>query len=204
MRRSFVDDRRQNKEREWYHRHDYHDRDTPQRSSNSRLEYNSVDRHHRAYRRSTSPSRPPRQCAILASDMLHESSSKRHDTRGLSRVVTVKQEGESSLGSKKKMFSSSLTLKKESVPRSEPREKELDRELDIREDAGVKQNYVHVNEDGKPYGLGITAWNDALGKVVRGLDTSYIDIRHQPWNLMDVLMNKINEDFKYSEYVNLN
>ena len=55
--------------------------------------------------------------------------------------------------------------------------------------------YVHVSEEGRPYGLGIGAWNDALGKVVWGLNTSYIDIRQQPFHLMDTLIARLNEGF---------
>lgn len=119
-------------------------------------------------------------------------------------TVTVKEEGTPSIHPRSKLLLSSLTLKKESVQRRERREKELEREIDRERQiqAGGKRNYINVNQDGKPYGLGITAWNDAFGKVVRGLDPSYIDIRHQPFHLMEILMNRLNEDFEYSADIN--
>ena len=67
---------------------------------------------------------------------------------------------------------SGLSLNPESVQRRERRARELEREEqgDHRESEGKKRHFVHVNPEGKPYGSGINVWNDALAKVVRGLD----------------------------------
>lgn len=154
--------------------------------------------------RSPSLCTPPREWTRTPTEPVNGSSSKRSLNGEPWTTVTVKEEGTPSIHPRSKMLLSSLTLKKESVQRRERREKELEREIDRERQihAGGKRNYINVNQDGKPYGLGITAWNDALGKVVRGLDPSYIDIRHQPFHLMEILMNRLNEDFKYSADIN--
>lgn len=86
----------------------------------------------------------------------------------------------------------------------ERRDREAEREISMKRRVELDQrpHYVHVNEEGKPYGLGILVWNDALCKVVRGLDPSYIDIRHQPFHLMETLIQRLNDDFEYSNDVN--
>lgn len=66
----------------------------------------------------------------------------------------------------------------------------------------MKCYYVHVNVEGRPYGLEVGVWNKTLGKLVRGLDPSYIDIRHEPFYLMDTLIARLNKDFEYSGDVN--
>ena len=71
-----------------------------------------------------------------------------------------------------------------------------------REEDGKKPFFLHANEEGRPYGYGIGAWNDALGKVVRGLDPSYIDIRHLPHYLMETLIQRLNDDFDFSHTMN--
>ncbi|KAG0593800.1 hypothetical protein M758_UG020300 [Ceratodon purpureus] len=204
-RMSTSPDWRQYSDREQYpYRQEFHCRDTPGRSRDSRLEYGYMDSHHRRYMRSTSPMTPPRQAMSPPSEIQRESSSKRPISGGVGTVITVKEEEKRDARPHGKMFLFTLTLKKDSILRRERREKELEREADgdRRVDAGGKQHYIHVNEDGRIYGLGINAWNDALNKVVRGLDPSFIDIRHQPFYLMEVLMNRMNEDFDYSADVN--
>ena len=61
---------------------------------------------------------------------------------------------------------------------------------------------VHVSDDGRCYGLGVGTWLQTLGKLVRGLDPSYIDIRHQPFHLIETLIARLNDDFDYSNTVN--
>ena len=99
---------------------------------------------------------------------------------------------------------SPFALKKESLERRERRGRKSYRELmaEIRDSSGRKRHFVHVSAEGKPYGPGISVWNDTLGKVVRGLDPSYIDIRQQPYHLMETLMKRMSEDFEYSENIN--
>ena len=96
-----------------------------------------------------------------------------------------------------------FNLRKESEDRTRRRHCNKAREdmADRRVDAGKKRYLVHVSEDGRPYGLGVGVWNETLGKLVRGLDPSYIDIRHQPCGLMDTLIARLNEDFEYSDHV---
>lgn len=98
----------------------------------------------------------------------------------------------------------SMTLKKESALRMERRDREAERKITTkrRVEFGQRPHFVDVNEEGKPYGLGISVWNDALCKVVRGLDPFYIDIRQQPFHLMETLMQRLNDDFEYSNDVN--
>lgn len=72
-----------------------------------------------------------------------------------------------------------------------------------RESTGRKPHFVYVSADGTPYGLGVSVWNDALCKVVRHLDPSYIDIRQQPYHLMETLRKRMSGDFEYSEPLNL-
>lgn len=72
----------------------------------------------------------------------------------------------------------------------------------LREIEEKKTHFVHVSADGKPYGHGISVWNDALCKVVCGLDPSHIDIRQQPYHLMETLMKRMSEDFVYSDDIN--
>ncbi|KAG0597432.1 hypothetical protein M758_UG337900 [Ceratodon purpureus] len=88
--------------------------------------------------------------------------------------------------------------------RKERREREMlrDESAVIRESDGCKLHYVHVNADGKPYGLGITVWNDALAMLDSSLDLSYIDVRQQPFQLLEILFRRLDEDFEYSRDVN--
>ncbi|KAG0594354.1 hypothetical protein M758_UG069900 [Ceratodon purpureus] len=74
-------------------------------------------------------------------------------------------------------------------------------EEDKRERDGQRRHYVNVNIDGKPYGLGVTVWNETLGKVVQGLDPSIIDVRHLPTYLMELLIERMNDAFVYSQDV---
>lgn len=71
-----------------------------------------------------------------------------------------------------------------------------------RVEIGHRPYFVHVNKEGKPYGLGISVRNDGLCKVVRGLDPSYIDIHHQPFHFMETLMQPLNDDFEYNNDIN--
>lgn len=98
----------------------------------------------------------------------------------------------------------SFTLNRESALRKERREREAEREEDAqhRESCGKKPYLIHVNTEGKPYGLGTRTWNDVLAKVVRGLDPSYIDIRQQPCHLMDTMLKRLDEEFDYSDTIN--
>ncbi|KAG0575032.1 hypothetical protein KC19_VG312300 [Ceratodon purpureus] len=97
-----------------------------------------------------------------------------------------------------------FSLKKESADRKDRRERHKFREdtANRRVEVGKKRYYVHVNEDGQPYGYGVGLWNETVGKLVRGLDPSYIDIRQQPFHLMDTMISRLNEDFDYSHNVN--
>ena len=97
-----------------------------------------------------------------------------------------------------------LQLKKESTLRQERRAREQEREEEAtrREGRGLKRHFVNVSSEGKPYGTGINVWNDALAKLVRGLDPSYVDIRQQPFHLMEILLARLSEEFDYSETIN--
>ena len=97
-----------------------------------------------------------------------------------------------------------LTLRKESADRKDRRDREK-----IRDDVaakrvkdGKKEYLVHVNQEGRCYGLGVGTWLQTLGKLVRRLDPSYIDIRHQPFHLMETMIARLNDDFDYSDTVN--
>lgn len=91
---------------------------------------------------------------------------------------------------------------------SEQRRKRRDRESHKEDSAenrlrtGKKPHHVNVNSEGKPYGLGVQVWNDALAKMVRGLDPSYTDIRQQPFHNIEILMKRLDDDFDYSEPLN--
>lgn len=108
------------------------------------------------------------------------------------------------MGTRHRRLLSSFTIKPESTKRQERREREAKREeaAEARGNRGKKPHYINVSSEGKPYGLGITVWNDSLAKLVRGLDPSYIDVRQQPFHLMDILMTRLSEDFDYSEPLN--
>ena len=41
-----------------------------------------------------------------------------------------------------------------------------------------------------------------LNKVVRGLDPSYIDVQHQPFHLIETMIQRLNENFDYSNTIN--
>lgn len=99
---------------------------------------------------------------------------------------------------------SGLPLELESTHRQDRRERETRRDEDATERVrlGKKPYFINVSAEGKPYGLGVTVWNDALAKIVRGLDPSYIDIRQQPFHLMEILMKRLQEDFEYSDELN--
>lgn len=99
---------------------------------------------------------------------------------------------------------SGFTLKKESALRRERRDREMLRDdtAAVRESSGRKPHYVHISAEGRPYGHGVTTWNDAIAKCVRSLDPSYIDIRQQPFQLMEILFKRLDEDFEYSADVN--
>ena len=98
-----------------------------------------------------------------------------------------------------------LQLKKESALRMDCRDREAERDMSMKRrlDEGNRPHFVHVNEEGRPYGLGITFWNKAVCKYVKGLDPSYIDIRQQPFYLIKTLMLRPLEDFEYSKHINL-
>ena len=150
-------------------------------------------------------SAPPRPTLLDppgSSFKLSMSSLKWNTYRGGSDANTAG--GSSTPFGKDSTSVSAFSLNPESACRRERRLLEREREDRAieRENAGKKRFYVHVNEDGKPYGLGIGTWNDMLGKVVRGLDPSYIDIRHQPFHLMETLCERLNEHFEYSDKVN--
>ena len=93
---------------------------------------------------------------------------------------------------------SGLPLNLDSAQRQGRREREAEREEDAAHREQRGRNPHHVNAEGKPYGLGITVWNDALAKVVRNLDPSYVDITEQPFHLMEVLLRRLEENFEYS------
>ena len=99
---------------------------------------------------------------------------------------------------------SGLPMSTESRHRQERRTREAQREEDsaARTRNGKKPYHVSVNSEGKPYGYGVSVWFDALAKVVRGLDPSYVDIRQQPHHNMEVLMKRLDEDFDYSSPLN--
>ena len=105
---------------------------------------------------------------------------------------------------RKSRLPTGLTLYQESVLRQDRRERAMEREQDAqhRESCGKKPYLIHVNSEGQTYGLGVTICNDALSKVVRGLDPSYIDIRQQPCHLMDTLLKRLDEEFDYNDTVN--
>lgn len=129
----------------------------------------------------------------------HNNPVKQEDSgRSLSTVLKRASDRRTQL-----LFSP-FALKKESLERRERRDRESDRELmaEIRDSSGRKRHFVHVIAEGKSYGPGISVWNDTLGKVVWGLDPSYIDIRQQPYHLMETLMKRMSEDFEYSENIN--
>ena len=97
-----------------------------------------------------------------------------------------------------------LPMNQESCLRQERRTREIQREEDAAERtrSGKKPHHVNVNWEGKPYGLGVTTFNDALAKLVRGLDPSYVDIRQQPHHNMEILMSGLDDDFDYSAPLN--
>ena len=88
---------------------------------------------------------------------------------------------------------SSLPLKLESAHCQDRRERETRRDEDATERVRLRKKpyLIHVSDEGRPYGLGVQVWNDALAKIVRGLDPSYIDIRQQPFHLMEILMKRL-------------
>ena len=138
------------------------------------------------------------------------SYSKRKENTGLNKVE-LEQSTEVGTGDivktlhrRQGLYFSPFTLKKESQDRKDRRNREAEQESasQLRENEGKKTHFVHVSVDGKPYGHGIFVWNDALCKVVRGLDPSYIDIRQQPYHLMETLMKRMSEDFEYSDDIN--
>ena len=130
---------------------------------------------------------------------VHNNHVKQEDS---SRSLSTVRKGASDRHTQ--LLFSSFALKKESLERRERREREVDMELmaEIRDTSGRKLHFVHVSAEGKPYGPCISVWNDTLGKVVRGLDPSYIDIRQQPYHLMETLMKRMTEDFEYTENIN--
>ena len=99
---------------------------------------------------------------------------------------------------------SGLPMNVESKNRQDRRSRESQREDDStdRTRSGRKPFHVNVNWEGKPYGSGVTVWNDALAKCVRGLDPSYVDIRQQPHHNMEILMKRLDDDFEYSSPLN--
>ena len=132
------------------------------------------------------------------------SSSKTHLDQRTPEFLAVKEEPSSGGSGPRRKFFPSLTLKPESIERNERKQRLMQHtiEEERRERDDGRRHYINVNEDGRPYGLGVTSWNDALTKVVRGLDPSYIDIRHQPYHLMETLTARLTEDFEYSAEIN--
>ncbi|KAG0594661.1 hypothetical protein M758_UG097200 [Ceratodon purpureus] len=195
-------------------------RSTGSRDSESDLSefFTSDPRHRRHTRRHSSRRRrdsldfSPRSGSPGTPPVTRSGASPRLLSSSAFNAIPVKQEGGplsvgKGLGSTSKRSSQlmlGLSLNKESVLRRERRERETNREEEAahQESIGKKKHLVHVSPDGKPYGYGVTTWNDALAKVVRGLDPSFIDIRQQPFQLMETLLKRLTEDFKYTGDVN--
>ncbi|KAG0596262.1 hypothetical protein M758_UG238100 [Ceratodon purpureus] len=161
------DDRRM-KEREWYYRHEIEDRDILGRSRDSCFKDTGSHRLRRQYTRCPSPYAPLSHGSRPPQEMLRESASKRHSAGGVDTTDMMKGENLSNYNTPKKMFLSSLTLKTESIMRRERMAKQVEREVDMekRMQAEERRTHINVNEDGKPYGLGLTAWNDAFGNAL--------------------------------------
>lgn len=160
-------------------------------------------------------SRSTRSCSPLTPPSPRQrkgASSREFPACSTMDTVAVSKEGgldishreQGACGSRTQRLLCGLSLNPENVQRRERRARETAREVnkEIRESTGRKPHFVHVNADGKPYGIGVTTWNDALAKIVRGLDPSYVDIRQQPFNRMETLMNRLHDDFEYSEPLN--
>ena len=116
------------------------------------------------------------------------------ETNSMRDRSSVQRQGELSLaGPRTARLLSGLPLKLDSAQRQGRREREASRDEDAaqREERGKRPHHVNVNSEGRPYGLGVSQFNDALSKMVRGLDPSYVDIRQQPFHLMEVLLRRL-------------
>lgn len=183
----------------------YEDAEPSRHHHHSSRGHGTHHRPHGSHHRSDSPGTPPPTRSGVSSGF---PVSSRGDS------VQVRKEGgtlstpnvPNSVTSKrrKSRLPTSLILNRESVLRRNRRERAMEREEDAqrRESCGKKPYLIHVNSEGQAYGLGVSVWNDALSKVVRGLDPSYIDIRQQPCHLMDTLLKRLDEEFDYSDTVN--
>ncbi|KAG0573043.1 hypothetical protein KC19_VG143800 [Ceratodon purpureus] len=144
----------------------YSDSDSDPEQSARRLQ----QRHRRDWEifpssaRSPSPRTPPLSAFLPSPPYLSPAS--------IPTVHQVKNEGCASAGircpdaltKRSNQLISRLLLNPESVMRRERRAREHEREklAAVRESNGKIKHFVHVNEEGRPYGLGVTEWNDAL------------------------------------------